>query len=382
LRIAIDAHMVGTRETGNETYILNLLKGLAMVDQTNTYDIYTIDRALLPAELGKVENFQAVEVRPASSFLRIPFVMPFVAWRQSADLLHVTYNAPPWCPCPLVVTVHDISYDLFPDSFSPRDRLVLSTLVPFSLRRAARVITGSEHTKRDMVGRYGLPEEKVVVTYYAADHAFRPILDRQRIAAIKAKYGITTDFILFLGSLQPRKNLLRLIEAFTLLHEGGALAHKLVIAGPALWRESEVYDRVRKYGLEEDVVFTDYVPHEDMPLLYNAADLFVFPSLYEGFGLPPLEAMACGTPVVASNISSLPEVLGDAAILVDPYDVQQLARAMHDVLSSGDLRQEMAAKGLERARRFSWAETAHKTLEVYQEVCSSKQRKLGDLDQR
>jgi len=374
--------MIGSREGGNETYILNLIRSLRDLDMNNAYYIYTTNPAHLPPDLATQENLKITHIRPGSEFLRIPFVMPYAAWRQGADLLHVTYNAPPWCPCPIVVTVHDISYELFPDSFSPRDRLVLSTLVPFSLRRAAKVITGSEHTKRDMVGRYGLPEEKVVVTYYAADHAFRPILDSQRIAATKAKYGITTNFILFLGSLQPRKNLLRLIEAFARLREGGALAHKLVIAGQALWRESEVYNRVRKYGLEEEVVFTDYVPHEDLPPLYNAADLFVFPSLYEGFGLPPLEAMACGTPVVASNTSSLREVLGDAAILVDPYDVQQLARAMRDVLSSGDLRREMAAKGLKGVRRFSWAETARKTLEVYQEVCSSKQHKLGDLNRR
>jgi len=374
--------MVGTRETGNETYVLNLLKALAMVDQTNTYDIYTIDRALLPPELARVENFQVVEVRPASSFLRIPFAMPYLAWRRSVNILHVNYIAPPFCPCPTVVTIHDISYEFFPQFFSPRDRLLLSNLVPLSARRAAKIISVSENTKRDLMRTYGVTEERIAVTHEAAGSDFQPIDDDQCLSSVRNKYVIDTPFILTVGNLQPRKNLGRLIKAYGQLRQREAITHNLVIVGKAGWRQSELFSLVRELGSQAEVIFTGYVPQDDLPLLYNAADLFVYPSLYEGFGLPSLEAMACGTPVVASNTSSLPEVLGDAAILVDPYDVQQLARAMRDVLFSGDLRREMAAKGLKRARQFSWAETARKTLEIYQEVCLSKQRKLGDIDPR
>jgi glycosyltransferase involved in cell wall biosynthesis len=368
MRIAIDAHMVGTRETGNETYVVNLSKALASIDTTNEYRLYTHNPALLPAELLRPSNFSALRVKPGLSAIRIPLSMPYLSWKDGHDLLHVNYIAPPVSPCPTVVTIHDISYEFFPEFFSARDRMLLSTLVPFSARGASKIITASQSTKRDIVERYGVDPERVVVTPYAADSQFRPLPDQGDLRAVREVYGLGEEFILTVGNLQPRKNLPRLIEAFAQLIERRAIRHQLVIAGQAFWRGSEVSRQVEERHLHEHVVFTGYVPQEHLVLLYNAAALFVYPSLYEGFGLPPLEAMACGTPVITSNRSSLPEVVGEAALLVEPHRTEDLAQAILDVLSSDTLQSELRAKGLERASSFSWETTAKRTLAVYEEV--------------
>jgi glycosyltransferase involved in cell wall biosynthesis len=368
MRIAIDAHMVGTRETGNETYVVNLSKALASVDTINQYRLYTHDPTSLPAELLRPSNFSALRVRPGLSAIRIPLSMPYLSWKDNHDLLHVNYIAPPVSPCPTVVTIHDISYEFFPEFFSARDRMLLSTLVPLSARRASRIIAASQSTKRDIVERYDVDPERISVTYYAADSQFRPISNRGALRAVLDDYGISQGFILTVGNLQPRKNLLRLVEAFAELIQSRAIDPQLVIAGQAFWRGSEVSRRVEERHLHEHVVFTGYVPQEHLVSLYNAADLFVYPSLYEGFGLPLLEAMACGTPVITSNRSSLPEVVGEAALLVEPHRTEDLAQAILDVLSNDALQSELSAKGLERAGFFSWERTAKQTLAVYEEV--------------
>jgi glycosyltransferase involved in cell wall biosynthesis len=368
MRIAIDAHMVGTRETGNETYVVNLIKALGKIDPDNEYVLLSDDPSLLPAELSAPPNFSAVQVLPATSLIRIPVSMPYIAWRERYDLLHVNYVAPPVSPVPTVVTIHDISYEFVPEFFSPRDRWLLSALVPFSASRAAKIIAVSEHTKRDIVKEYGVPSDKVVVTHEAAASRFRPIPDAQQTRGIRDKYGISNSFILTVGNLQPRKNLGRLIEAFIQLRQRIVSEPQLVIVGQPSWRESDVYRLVHDRGLLDQVVFTGYVPDDDLPLLFSAATIFVYPSLYEGFGLPPLEAMACGAPVIASNVSSLPEVLGDGALLVDPYDVEGLAQAMLDLLTDPARLRAVAARGLARSRTFTWENTARQTLHAYQEV--------------
>lgn len=372
MRIAIDAHMVGTRGTGNETYVVNLSKALASIDTTNEYRLYTYNPALLPGELLRPSNFSALRVRPALSAIRIPLSMPFLSWKDGHDLLHVNYIAPPMCPCHTVVTIHDISYEFFPEFFSPRDRTLLSTFVPVSAKRASKIITVSNNTKQDIIERYGVDEDSIVVTHEAADPAFAQITDERLLRRVRDEYGISDDFLLAVGNLQPRKNLPRLVEAFADLIQSGAIRHQLVIAGQAFWRESEIIDLVEDKHLQDHVVFTGYVPREDLVLLYNAATLFLYPSLYEGFGLPPLEAMACGTPVITSNCSSLPEVVGDAALLIDPRDTEQLAQAVAKALSSDELRRELSLRGLERAKSFSWERTARETLSVYEEVLTQR----------
>ncbi|PKO20685.1 MAG: glycosyltransferase family 1 protein [Chloroflexi bacterium HGW-Chloroflexi-1] len=370
MRVAFDAHMVGERETGNETYALNLVRALLALPPEARSGIELILYAthperllprLDPAELAPIRR-----IRPEPAPLRVPFSLPLAALQDQADLLHVCYVAPPVRPCPCVVTVHDISYEFYPQFFSPRDRLMLRTMVPLTLRRAAWVITVSEHSRREIMRRYSLPADRIAVTYEAAASQYRPIADPAVLADVRARYGLRERYLLALGNLQPRKNLIRLVDAFVRLAEQGRLeGTQLVLGGKAQWRESDLFARVKQSGLAEQICFPGYVADADLPALYSGALAFVYPSLYEGFGLPPLEAMACATPVVCSNAASLPEVVGDAALTCDPRDTESLAVALAQVIAQPALREELAARGLRRAAQFSWRRCAEETLAVY-----------------
>ena len=415
MHIAIDAHMVGERETGNETYMVNLARSLlrlsgrdpkgfswdALGPPNATQDLPSMQRAqqrrfgdmprfsflathperlhaALP-ELAASVNAQTVRLRPANALLRIPLGLPWASLRGDFDLLHVTYNAPPLSPCPTVVTIHDISFEHYPHFFSPRDRLILKTLVPLSARRAAHILTVSQHAKREIIDRYNLPPDKITVTYEAAGEQFCPIDDPAALQAVRSKYGIGDGpFVLALGNLQPRKNIARLVEAFAAAVRNdispGKVIPKLVIAGKAQWRESEVFQAVQQAGLDGRVLFPGYVEDGDLPALYSAAAVFVYPSLYEGFGLPPLEAMACGAPVISTNAASLPEVVGDAALVVEPTDVAALAQALRDVLSQPGLQADLRQRGFARAAQFSWERCAAETLAAYAAVLARRGR--------
>ena len=365
--IAIDAHMVGTGETGNETYVRGLVGGLRRVDHRNGYLLYTTDPRRLPAELTG-PRFRARRLRPAGNLPRVGVATPLAAWRDRLDLLHATYTLPPLLPCRSVVTVHDVSYRLLPRAFSPRDRLLLSLTVPLSMRRADRVITVSEASRRDILRLYGLPQTKVVAIPNGVEEHFQPVREAARLAAVRQRHGLPEHFILALGNLQPRKNLRRLVAAYALLRHQYGIRQQLVLAGRPLWREGAIYRAIERHGLVGDVVTTGYIAEADLPALYSAADIFVYPSLYEGFGLPPLEAMACGTPVIAGATSSLPEVVGEAALLVKPTDVAALAAAIARLLLDDELRRHLGAAGRARAARFSWETTARQTVAVYDAV--------------
>ncbi len=367
--------MVGTRETGNETYTLNLIKALLALPPSPGSPLelllYTTHPGRLRSSLPSRSAAVIRQVRPAPSMLRIPFGIPARTWRDRPDLLHVTYVAPPLSTCRTVVTVHDISFEFFPQYFAPKVRWMLQALVPLSLRRATRAITVSEHARDEIAHRYGLPRERIAVTYLAADETYRPVTDVEQLEAMRTRYGLRKRYLLALGNLQPRKNLIRLGEAYVDLRQHGYLADvQLVLAGQAQWRESEIYRFVRSHGLVEDVCFPGYVDNADLPALYSAALAFVYPSLYEGFGLPPLEAMACGTPVVCSNAASLPEVVGDAALMIDPRNTATLADALRRIASEPGLRAELIQRGQRRAASFSWQACAEKTAAVYQSAWS------------
>jgi glycosyltransferase involved in cell wall biosynthesis len=368
LRIAIDAHMVGERETGNETYMLGLLQGLAQIDRHNRYFVLVTDPASLRSHVDLPSNFKAVPVRPAMNAVRVSLAMPWIAHRLDADVLHVTYIAPPVSPCAVVVTVHDISFKIFPRFFSWRDRLLLSTFVPLSMRQAAYVIAVSECTKSDIITHYRLHPERVAVTLEAPDARFSPVKDVVRLQAMREKYGLSEEFILTVGNVQPRKNLEVLISAIAVLKSRGMLTAQLAIVGQSHWRAHKVLSYVREAGLGGDVRFLGYVPDEDLPGLYSAARVFAFPSLYEGFGLPPLEAMACGTPVVSSNSGALREVIGDAGLLLPPRDVMAWVDALQALLGDSELRDDLSRRGLAHAARFSWRDTARKTLRIYKQA--------------
>jgi glycosyltransferase involved in cell wall biosynthesis len=366
VKIAIDAHMIGERETGNESYTLNLLRGLtSLPDDGNLYQVLTPHPDAVRDLVNRSSRFQVIRVRPAASALRISFGMPMAVRTSKSQLLHVSYIAPPLPLCPTVVTVHDLSYLAHPEWLSVRVRLLLRLLVPPSLRWASRVIAVSQFTKRDLTERYGTPQEKIAVVPEAPAAGFAPLSDA---ASQPLPADVREPFILAVGNLEPRKNLGGLIEAFGELVRHRGFAGSLVIAGKNKYQAELVPATVARLGLQGRVIFTGFVDDPTLRLLYNRAALFVYPSLYEGFGLPPLEAMACGCPVVASQATAIPETVGDAAVLVDATSTAAMAEAMARVLNDPALARRLSVEGRAHAGRFSWARTAELTRQVYAEA--------------
>jgi glycosyltransferase involved in cell wall biosynthesis len=364
MKIAIDAHALGSGLGGNETYIRNVIRALARIDPHGDYTLFLDPRSNGDGIAG-AERMRRIVVHPHSPLVRIPLSFPLALARAGADVVHVQYFAPPLCPARLVVSVHDIAYERYPQFFTPREVARFRVLVPLAIRQAAVVLTLSEFSRQDIVRRYRTPPDKVVVAPCAADPAFRKIDNPAYLAAATERHGIGGPYILCVGNLQPRKNLKTLIAAYVALRRAGETRHKLVLVGRKAWLYDDIFAAARDSGVADDLVFTDYLPQEDVVALYNAADLFVYPSIFEGFGLPPLEAMACGTPVVTSGTSSFPEVVGEAALTVDPLDAAALTAAMAGVLHNPALRARLRERGLQRAAAYSWEATARIVLDAY-----------------
>jgi len=287
------------------------------------------------------------------------------------DLFHATdYLLPRLSQVKSVFTLPDLSFRFYPETHKPLNRWFLTLMMPRFLQAADAVIAISECTKRDAMRLYGLDDAKTKVIYVGVNPRFCAA-SPEAISVVRQKYGLPGSFILSVGTIEPRKNLTTLLEAYQALRSQ-APNFKLVIVGKKGWLYQGFFKRLRELGLEGEVVFPGFVPDEDLPALYRAAELFVFPSLYEGFGLPPLEAMACGTPVVTSDVSSLPEIVGDAAITIDPHNAQELAGAILHILGDPGLRVRLQNKGLARAKMFSWEDTAKRTLQIYEEVFAER----------
>jgi len=373
MKVGIDAHALGSHLGGNETYIRNVIRALGEVDPDGDYTLFLSPHSPhAPSEsIVGAERMRRVVVRPHNPLVRIPLTFPLALARERIDVVHVQYVAPPVCPARVVVSVHDIAYERYPQFFTPGEVARFRALVPLTIRKAAAVLTLSEFSKRDIVRRYNVPPDKITVTYLAADPMFRPIHDASRLSAVREKYGTGETFILSVGNLQPRKNLRTLIDAYVRLRRAGVTRHKLVLVGKKAWLSDDIFAAARASGYAGELVFTGYVPGEDLVTLYNAADIFVYPSIFEGFGLPPLEAMACGTPVVCSNTSSFPEVVGDAALMVDPLDVDGLAEAMSRSLRDAALWTRLSARGPRQSTLFSWEHTARITLDRYRRTAEA-----------
>ncbi len=371
MRIGIDAHSIGSGAGGNETYYELLLRWLARTPAPeNTYVVYfTYAVNGIWQHLNKT-RFKLKQIRPATPFLRIPLRFPVEFRREKLDLFHAQYIVPPFCNCRTVVSIFDITYEHYPEFFSPFETARSRLLIRQSARRADHILTLSQYSARDIARIYHVDPEKVTVTYLAAREDFHPMDKSSCKEEIARKYGISSPFILYIGRLQARKNLVRLVEAYARLCRQGVL-EKLVIVGKKDWLFNEVLARVQELRLESEVVFTGYAPREDLPVFYNAAELFVFPSIFEGFGLPVIEAMACGVPVVTSVGSSLEEVSGDAALLVDPFHVQSISDAIAKVLGDPCLKTELQKKGLRRSAEFSFERAVSQTLEVYKRVAGA-----------
>ncbi|MBM3130287.1 MAG: glycosyltransferase family 4 protein [Chloroflexi bacterium] len=372
MRIGIDATALPPQPFGAANYIINLAQALLRIDTTNDYSIFAKP---LHAPLFDAARAQIVRTAPASPFARVAWeqiVLPFLARQQRLDVLHSPhYTMPLVKSVRAVVTFHDLTFFLYPQMHLLYKRVFFRTMLPLSARRADALIAISHSTRADILRVLRTPLERVTTIPYGIAPHFQPITDAQARDAFCKQHNLPRPFILYVGNLEPRKNLPTLVRAFAQLVRAG-LPHTLVLAGSRGWHAAPIFATIRELDLSSRVVFTGYVPQSDLPMLYSAADLFVYPSLYEGFGLPVLEAMACGVPVITSNISSMPEVAGDAGILVDPNDAPALADAMSNLLTDSSLRATLAAKGLARARMFSWERTAQATLDVYTRVAQSR----------
>lgn len=378
MHIAIDAHSVGTGLAGNETYAANLVEALAETDWENRYTVYVTRQEAAARFRGRWPNVRVQRTLPHTPLLRIPVTLSAELRRRPVDILHVQYTAPPLAPCPVVVTVHDLSFEHLPQTFKRRSWMQLRATVRRAARRAAHVIAPSESTRRDLIDSYRLDPARVSVIPLAASPHFRPVEDIQELERVRGRYGIGGEYILAVGSIQPRKNLARLIRAYSGLRRerGRSNLPQLVLVGKQAWLYGETLRAVEEEGVAERVVLTGYVSESDLPALYTGALCFAYPSYFEGFGLPPLEAMSCGTPVLTGNLTSLPEVVADAGLTIDPFDTGAIARALARLIDDAALRAELRSRGLQRARAFDWRETARMTLQVYRRVMSDK-RKSG-----
>jgi glycosyltransferase involved in cell wall biosynthesis len=293
-------------------------------------------------------------------------------WVEPCDLFHaMDHLLPPLRDVPSVFTVHDLAFLAHPETHLRTNRAYLGFMMPRFVRAATRVIADSEATRRDVLRHYNLPPDKVRVVHLGVEPMFRPLDPAQARALVSVRQRLAEPYILFVGTLEPRKNLTGLLAAYRRLVQERVEAPRLAIAGAPGWLYEEVYRQVRTWGLGERVSFLGRVPDADLPPLYSAAAAFAYPSLYEGFGLPPLEALACGAPVVCSNRSSLPEVVGDAALLVDPTNHGALATALGRLLDDAALRQQLRARGLARAAEFTWERAATATARVYTEALAA-----------
>ncbi len=374
MRIAIDAHSIGARLGGNETYAKNLIDALARIDNVNDYTLYVTTPEAFDRYHKRWPNFTVRSTRPHAPLIRIPVTLSAELRRNPVDVLHVQFTAPPFCPCPLVVSVHDLSFEHLPQTFNRRSRMQLRLTVRHSVRKADRILTLSEHTRQDVIKTYGVRGENIDVIPIAAPPFFRAVTDDKELQRVRHTYGIHSDYILCVGSIQPRKNLVRLIQAYGLLRntQSADKLPKLVFVGKRAWLYDETLRTIELAGIENSVILTGYVPEPDLAPLYTGATCFVYPSFFEGFGLPPLEAMQCGVPVIIGNRTSLPEVVGDAALAVDPFDIHAIAAAIEDLITKPHLRAELRVKGFARAQMFSWEETARRTLSVYQQVVRTR----------
>jgi glycosyltransferase involved in cell wall biosynthesis len=376
LRIAIDAHSVGAQLGGNESYALNLIEALAQIDSVNEYTLYVTTAAAHERFHQRWPNFRVHRTLPHTPLIRIPLTLSTELRKHPVDVLHVQFTAPPFCPCPVVVSIHDLSFEHLPQTFNRRSRTQLRLTVRHSARRATRILTLSEHTRRDVIDTYRIAADKVTAIPLAAPSHFGPVADDKELQRVRHIYGIEGDYVLTVGSIQPRKNLVRLIKAYAALRgaHSSNKCPKLVIVGKCAWLYDETLRALEETDVRDSVVLTGYVPESDLPALYSGALCFVYPSYFEGFGLPPLEAMKCGVPVIVGNATSLPEVVGDAALKVDPFDISAITAAMDQLINNSELRRELSVKGQARAKMFDWNDTARRTLAVYEQVYRTSYR--------
>jgi glycosyltransferase involved in cell wall biosynthesis len=371
MRFSVDAHAIGRRLTGNEVYIRNLLESFAAVDEKSEFIAYVSTAA---ATAGVPRRFTCRTIA-RNPWVRLGFDLPRLLRADRPDLVHVQYTAPASCSVPIVASVHDVSFLEHPEYFTAARALQLRLTVKHTVNRAARVITSSEFSRNAIARLYGIGPERIAVVPNAAASLFRPLAHEESAAWVGRRFGIPAPYLLTVGDLQSRKNQAGLIRAFAeMLRARPELPHRLVLAGKESWHAETVHRAAAASGVTDRIHFTGFVSDDEVVRLYNGCEFFVFPSFYEGFGLPVLEAMACGRPVACSNSSALYETADACALLFDPHSTGEMTRAMLDLALDAELRSRMGRLGLQRAAQFTWRKTAEQTLAVYYEVASRCER--------
>ena len=370
-KIGIDGIPLASAKTGIGHYTLELSRALAAIDPDDEFQLIT------PVPLASDDNLPRNLRKVHAPKRKLWWVagLPLYILRSSLALFHGTnYDIPLWSQCPTVLSIHDLSLLLYPQTHLEHLVRRARYRLPLMARNATRIITATEHGKRAVTEHLGVHPAKIAVTPYAPRTDFRP-MPLKETEATRRRLGIEDNFILFVGTIEPRKNLITLLRAFGETRMNTDLKPQLVIAGQEGWLMGEMSSYIEREGLKERIRFTGYIADEDLRALYSSCAVCVYPSLYEGFGFPPLEAMACGAPVIAADVPSLHETVGKAALLVPPTDVQQLARALVEMLTDEQKRAHFSRTGMEWAAQFTWERTAQQTLEVYRDAISAKQKR-------
>ena len=374
MRIAFDGTTLRPHQTGVGYYTEHLLHHLLHVAPGEEFVVVSnrpVCTAMPLPECPRV--FERYRFPLRSVWMQT--LLPLVLHRIQPDVAHFTNSiVPAQRRVPTVVTIHDMTLSLFPRLHPLRKQVLTRPLVALAARSTDAVIAVSHSARRDILRLTGVPAERVHVIHEAAAPAFHPIHDRDLLEAVRRRYGLAERTILYVGTIEPRKNLPRLLEAFAQLRQRDALPHQLVCVGPYGWGYQEVQRCIERLELGPDVRLTGYVPFVDLAALYNLSEVFVFPSLYEGFGLPVIEAMACGTPVIAARNSSLREIADGAVEAIDPLETEAIARALLGLVNDPDRRRQLSQNGLARAQAFSWTRSAQKTLAVYRLAAKMDQR--------
>jgi len=371
VRIAIDASTIST-QGGPRTYVLGLLDALLRLDRENEYVVFYND----PVHLGRFPLAREIVLpgkSPLSRLWREHVLLPRACGGERVDLLHCPKSAIPYfSPCPTVVTLHDLIPLRHPETEKLAARIYWKIQIPVAARRSSYIITDSEHARQEIMADFGVAPERIRAIMLGFDPRMALATDPAQTALVRGKYALPQGYILYVGTIQPRKNIDTLIEAYARLRTVRESMPKLVIVGRKGWLYDRLFTRISELGLADEIIFTGFVPDEELPHIYAGASLFVYLSFFEGFGLPPLEAMACGVPVVTSNTTSLPEVVGDAGLAVPPSDLDAVMAAMARILDDAGFARTLGERGRERARLFSWDAAAAETLEIYRQVAAMR----------
>lgn len=369
--IGIDGNEANvTRRVGSNQYAFELLSAISSQQSdnrkqtANSFTIYLRDQPLSDMPESS-ENWQYRVIKPRKFWTQFRLPIDLFLHKPRPNIFFTPgHYAPRWSPVSRVISIMDLGYLKFPGQFTRKDLYQLKNWTARSIKSASHIFAISQSTKNDIIDKYGIPEERITVTYPGYDREKFGIRNQELgTRKIKEKYGIKGDYILFLSTLKPNKNVEGLLEAFSQLT--GLNPVKLVIAGKKGWLYKTIFEKVRRLGLEEKVIFTDFVREDDVPALMAGASVFILPSFWEGFGIPVIEAMACGVPVVVSNAGSLPEVVGEAGVIIDPYSLEDIGRGIKEAIEN---KSQLAKKGLEQVKKFSWEECARKTLTVLEKI--------------